>query len=102
MLVGVAYNVAQILGIILVFFSHFGDVDPNSWMTSLKTSLIVFVFFKSLGLDLGLSLKLTCISKRRIITKLSLISISMIALILNKFALFGLSVIFWAYRVNLS
>lgn len=58
------------------------------------TFLVAFVFLR--GLDLGLGLKLTCISKKDIM-KLSFISILMV---LAGFVFFGESVAFWAPGID--
>ncbi len=68
LLVDVALDVTQVLDFILIIFCNFGDVNPSSWIATLIVSLIVLVFLGDLGL------RLTYISKRRII-RLSLIAI---------------------------
>ncbi len=90
---------AQVLGFILVFFCHFGGVDPSSWMTSSIAFWVVFVFFESLDLSLSLSLRLSYINRRRIMTRLSFVTISMVS---TGFILLCGSVLFWAPGDNLS
>ncbi len=48
LMVGVALNVAQVLGR-LIFFCYLGSIDPSGWMASLTTAL---VFLGGLGLRL--------------------------------------------------
>lgn len=73
--IGVALNMAQLLGFILVFLCHFGGIDRSDWIISSTISLVTFVFLGDV--DQGLSLRLTCISRKRILARLSLV-ISMI------------------------
>ena len=47
--VDVTLDVAQVLGLILVFFCYLGNVDPSSWRASLSISLTLF---EGLGLRL--------------------------------------------------
>ncbi len=63
LLAGIVLDVAQVFGLVLVLFYHFGSVDSSSWM-----ALIVFITLIFPG---GLGLRLT-ISKRGIV-KLSLV-----------------------------
>lgn len=65
----VALNIAQVFGLILVLLCHFGGIDSNGWMISLTAFLVAFVFLEGLGLSL--SLKLTSISRKKIMTRLS-------------------------------
>lgn len=66
-----AFDIAQVLCFIVILLCHLGDIDLSDEATSLTVFLIVFFFFR----DLGLGLKLTYISKSRIVAGLSLISI---------------------------
>ncbi len=68
LLVGVALDVAQVLGLILVLLCYFSDVDPSGWMVSSMVFLLPLIFLRGLGL------RLTCISKRGIMG-FSLISV---------------------------
>lgn len=79
--------------LILIFFCHLGGINSSNWVSSLTVFLVTFVFFKGLGL------RLTCISKWRIVSRISLVSILML---LIGFVLIFLSwyVAFWAFRVN--
>ena len=60
---GVALDIAQILGFILIFLYYLGGINPSGWMTSLSTFLALFRI-ESLGLRL--------ISKKRRVVGLSL------------------------------
>lgn len=86
---------AQVLSFILVLFCHFGIVDLSGWITSLIAFLMAFVFLRSL--DLGLSLRLTCINKRGIVAKFSLI----ISMVLNSFIFLSRPGALWVSGVNL-
>ncbi len=68
-----AFDIAQVLGFIVVLLCHPSDIDLSDEATSLTLFSIAFFFFR----DLGLGLKLTCISKSRIVAGLSLVSILM-------------------------
>ncbi len=81
----------------LIFLCHFGGIDPDGWITSSTAFLMAFIFLEDLGL--GLSLRLTCINKRKIVAGLSLVFISIVP---TGFVLFSRSVAFWAPRFNLS
>ncbi len=78
LLTGVVLNMTQVFGFVFVIFCYFGDINHNGWMPFLTASLVLFDFLRSLGLDLGLSLRLTYISKREIVSELSLVSILMV------------------------
>ena len=76
MFVGLVFNIIQVLSLIffLVLFCYLCSIDPSSWVT-LTAFLVAFVFLGGLGLNLGL--RLTYISKKKIV-KLNFVSISMV------------------------
>lgn len=88
----VIFDMAQVFSFILY---HFKGIDPSCWISSSTAFLIMFVFLRDLSL--GLSLRLTCISKKGIIARLSLI----IPIVLTKYILPGGSVALWISEVNL-
>ncbi len=53
--ISIKFNMAQVLGFIPVFFYHFGNIDPGSWMTSLMVFLVTFMFLRGLGLGLRIT-----------------------------------------------
>ena len=72
----VVFDMAQVLGLILILFCYLSDIDLNGWMTS---SPFFLAFFRAENLNLRL------ISKRKRIIKLSLFFVpidSLIALLL--------------------
>lgn len=71
LLASIALDLTQIFGFIYVFLCHFGSIDPSSWMSSSLAFLVVFVFLGGLGL--GLSLKMTCITREQIVARLNLV-----------------------------
>lgn len=91
LLAGVAVNMAQVLGFVLIFFCNLSSVDPYGWIALSTTSLVTFIFFRGLGLGLGLTL--TCINKREIVARCSLI-------IPTKFILLGGPMTYWAPGVD--
>ncbi len=96
LLTGIIFDIAQVLGLIFVFifFGNLSGIDLSGWMASSMTSM-TFVF---LG---GLGLRLTCISRRRIVG-LSLVSIPMLLINLIFVFLDWRPITFWAPGVNLS
>lgn len=82
----VSLDMAQVLGFIFVFLLHFSDVGCNGWMISLPASLVPFVFLRHLYL--GLRLRLTYISRRGSMARLSLV----ISMVSTKLVLLGGSV----------
>ncbi len=74
---------AQILSYILVLFHHYSSINPSNWMTSSQVFLVTFIFLEGLGL--GLSLKLTYISSRRFVARVSFV----ISMVPTGFVLFG-------------
>ncbi len=49
LLISVAFDTAQVLGLILIIFYYLSAIDPSGWMTSLITALVLLR-----GLDLRL------------------------------------------------
>ena len=96
LLAGVVFNMAQVLGLVLIFFRYFSGIDLSGW-TFLSFSLTL------LGIG-GLNLRL--ISKRRRIMRLSLFFIlvrSLVMLLLMNVILILLDqrlIYFWALGID--
>ena len=60
---GVALDMAQVLGLVLIFLYNLGGINPNSWVISLLSFFLTFLGVGGLGLRL--------ISRRRWIVRLS-------------------------------
>ncbi len=95
LLAGVIFDMAQVLILILILLCHLCGIGFNDWVAFLTTFLVVFIFFGDLGL--GLSLRLTCINRKRIVAGLSLISILMV---LTGFVFLGGFVALWVPKVD--
>ena len=95
LLAGIILDMAQVLGLILIFFGHLGSIHSSGWMISSITSM-TFVFFRNLGL-------------RLIISRWGVMGLSFIFVLVS---IFPISIIFvffgqwpaacWALKVDLS
>lgn len=91
--IDITFDIAQVLVLILIFFCHLSGINSSNWVSFLTVFLVAFVFFEGLGL------RLTCINKWKIVSRISFVSI---LILLIGFVLIFLSwyVAFWAFRVN--
>ena len=98
LLIDVALDMAQVLGLILIFLCYLGGIDSNGWLTSFLSFFLMFLRVGSLGLRL--------ISERRRIIGISLFFIpirSLVVLLLIGvvFVLFDQRLIFfWISEID--
>ena len=95
LLTGIIFDMAQIFGLIFIFFNHLSHIDPSGGMAS-STAFTMFVFLRSLGLRLT--------DSRWEIIGLSLIFVPILAFLMNIVLVFlgQQPIAFWALRVDLS
>ncbi len=68
-------DITQVLEIILVFFCNLSIIISHGWVTFSIVFLMVFVFLEDLDL------RLTYISRRRILNKLTLVSMILVGFV---------------------
>lgn len=91
----VTLNVVQFL-LVFVFLCNLSDIDFYGWMAFLTDFFITLIFFRGLSL----SLKLTCINRKRII-ELTLVFIPIFSVSFVFIFLGWRPITLWALEVNL-
>lgn len=94
LLTDIALDITQVFNFVLVLLCYFSGVYLSGWITLFLASLVALVLLENLGL--GLTLRMTCISRRSNMVELSFI----VLMILAKFILFDKPITLWALSVN--
>lgn len=94
LLLGIILNIAQVLGLILifVFFSNLNSIDSSNKVVFSTIFILVFVFLRGL--------KLTYISRKKILNRLILISIFPMIPISFIFMVFDWFIALWIPKID--